>query len=197
MISELHSFIKRAFFKTHTKCCHSWDSFASSQHHTSPFVHSFSPGRKIWRYNLFMFRLSICWSFSNVPKESPFCIKGRRAFTLRFILFVVMSKTRTMISCSFNVFRCSSNLVMFLRVNFLYFLSIIEVMSSSCKVTFNHLTIDLVIMFVYSWVFKNHNSIKMKRFCTFLAFLLPSFCLIKEFLSVNCWDVNFHMKSQD
>jgi len=125
MISKLHSFIKRAFFKTHTKCCHSWDSFTSSQHHTSPFVHSFSPGRKIWRYNLFMFRLSICWSFSNVPKESPFCIEGRRALTLRFILFVVVSKTRTMISCSFNVFRCSSNLVMFLRVNFLYFLSII------------------------------------------------------------------------
>lgn len=108
-----------------------------------------------------MFRLSISWSFSNVPKESPFGVKGRGTFGKRSVLFIIVSEFITMVSCSLNILRGSSNLVVFFGVNLRHFLSIIEIVSSSSEIFLNHLAILFVVLLVNMSVFQDDNSIKM------------------------------------
>ena len=108
---------------------------------------------------MIVFRLSISWSLSNIPKESPLCVKGRRTFGKRFVLVIIVSESFTMISCSFNILRGSSNLVMLFRMNLRHFLSIVKIVSFSSKIFLNHLTILFVVFLVNVAIFQDDNSI--------------------------------------
>lgn len=161
MISKLHSVIKDVFIEPHTYRSHFSNSFTRSKHHVSPSIHCLSPMREVFRDYLIVLRLSISWSLSNIPKESPFGVKGRRTFRKRLVLVIIVSESFTMISCSFNILRGSSYLVVFFRMNLWHFLSIIEIVSSSSKIFLNHLAILFVVFLIYMSVFQDDNSIQM------------------------------------
>lgn len=159
MISKLHSVIEDVFIESHSNRSHFSDGFTRSKHHVSPSVHCFGPFWEVFRNNLVVFRFSVSRAFSNVPKESPFCIESGRTLRERSVLFIIVGKPFTVISSFLHIFRGRSDLVMLLRMNLWNLLSIIEIVSSFSKVFLNHLTVFFVILLVNVRVFHDDNTI--------------------------------------
>lgn len=133
MFSTVHQLTELIPIKTKPNCRHLSNCIASINHMFTPCLHNLL---KFWKviWNDISMPFLNCIIRTNIIEKPPLGIKRRRRRRDWFVLLRILMKSASMISSPLFKLRCSSNLIIKLRIYIFGWLISIEIFRSGTKI---------------------------------------------------------------